>query len=73
MSGRGGVSGEICFLPYVWQLTETFKMQRSCIKMLSITRIRLVDVAVAALSSVEAVLIIDTEEESQRRGDGRCE
>lgn len=48
-------------------------MQRSCIKMLSITRIRLVDVAVAVLSSVEAVLIINTEEESQRHGDGRCE
>lgn len=42
--------------------------------MLSITRIRLVDVAVAALSSVEAVLIIDTEEESQRGrlGGGFC-
>lgn len=34
--------------------------------MLSITRIRLVDVAVAVLSSVEAVLIINTEETRRR-------
>lgn len=51
-----------CFLPYVWQLTMTFKMQRSCIKMLSIMWIRFIDVAVTELSSVEAMLITDASE-----------
>lgn len=57
----------ICFLPYVWQLTMTFKMQRSCIKMLSIMWIRFIDVAVTELSSVEAMLIIDTEKPEKTR------
>lgn len=47
----------ICSLPYVWQLAMTFKIQRSCIKMLSIMWIRFIDVAVTELSSVEAMLI----------------
>lgn len=46
----------ICSLPYVWQLAVTFKIQRSCIKMLSIMWIRFIDVAVTELSSVEAML-----------------
>lgn len=53
----------MCSLPYVWQLAVTFKMQRSCIKMLSIMRIRFIDVvAVTELSSAEAMLITGTEE-----------
>lgn len=47
----------ICSLPYVWQLVVTFKIQRSCIKMLSIMWIRFIDVCVTELSSVEAILI----------------
>lgn len=55
----------ICFLPYVWQLAVTFKMQRSRIKMLSIMWIRFIDVAVTELSSVKAMLITDTERKAR--------
>lgn len=51
------------FLPYVWQLAVTFKMQRSCIKMLSIMWIRFIDVVVTELSSVETMLITVTARE----------
>lgn len=47
----------ICSLPYVWQLAVTFKMQRSCIKMLSVMWIRFIDASVTELSFVEAMLI----------------
>lgn len=44
LEGEGPV-GLRRFLPYVDQLTETFIMQRSCVKMFSITPIRLAAVA----------------------------
>lgn len=46
-----GTGGLRCCLPYVGQLTETFKTQRSCVKMFSITPIRLAAVSAAAALS----------------------